>query len=131
MAQLFDSFAQGDASSTTRRFGGTGLGLAISRELILMDGTIEVNSTEGAGTTFVVSLPMHVDEGPTGPLRELPGAEELRVLVVDDSQTNRFVLSSYLHGWNVAHDTAASGLAALDLLVAASRSAHPYRHRHG
>ena len=126
LAQLFDSFTQGDAS-TTRRFGGTGLGLAISRELItLMDGTIEVNSTEGAGTTFVVSLPMHVNEGPTGPLRELPGAEELRVLVVDDSQTNRFVLSSYLRGWNVAHDTAASGLAALDLLVAASRSAHPY-----
>ncbi len=126
LAQLFDSFTQGDAS-TTRRFGGTGLGLTISRELItLMGGTIDVSSTKGAGTTFVVSLPMNANVGPTSPLRQLPGAERIRVLVVDDSQTNRFVLSSYLRGWNVAHDCAADGLAALELLVAATGSDHPY-----
>jgi PAS domain S-box-containing protein len=126
LAQLFKSFTQGDAS-TTRRFGGTGLGLTISRELItLMGGTIDVSSTQGAGTTFVVSLPMQANAGPTSPLRQLPGAERIRVLVVDDSQTNRFVLSSYLRGWNVAHDCAADGLAALDLLVAAAGGDHPY-----
>ena len=126
LAHLFNSFTQGDAS-TTRRFGGTGLGLTISRELItLMGGTIEVSSTKGAGTTFVVSLPMTANVGPTSPLRQLPGAERLRVLVVDDSQTNRFVLSSYLRGWNVRHEIAADGLAALDLLVSASGSDHPY-----
>ncbi|HWV08937.1 MAG TPA: 7TM diverse intracellular signaling domain-containing protein [Pseudomonas sp.] len=58
LAQLFESFAQGD-SSTTRRYGGSGLGLAISKELVeMMGGRIEAQSTPGQGTRFAFDIPL-------------------------------------------------------------------------
>ncbi|MDF1603420.1 ATP-binding protein [Nocardioides sp. YIM 152315] len=55
---VFEPFRQAD-SSITRRYGGTGLGLAICRQLIeQMDGTFDVDSTPGSGTTFTVRLPL-------------------------------------------------------------------------
>ncbi|MGO4530927.1 ATP-binding protein [Paenibacillus sp. 2TAF8] len=57
MDQLFDAFTQSDISHA-RRFGGSGLGLTICKELLeLMNGTITVDSAEGKGTEFQVTVP--------------------------------------------------------------------------
>ena len=56
--KVFDSFEQVDAT-TSRKYGGTGLGLAISKKLIdMMGGALTVESTEGIGTSFTVTLPI-------------------------------------------------------------------------
>ncbi len=63
-AAIFEPFDQGDRH-TTRRYGGTGLGLAICRRLVeLFEGEISVDSIEGQGTTFSVTMPITAVRGP-------------------------------------------------------------------
>jgi signal transduction histidine kinase len=55
--RIFESFLQLD-NSHTRKVGGTGLGLAITKKIVLlMNGSLQVKSSEGRGTTFVVKVP--------------------------------------------------------------------------
>src|SRR3989449_5339010 len=125
--RLFQSFSQAD-SSTTRRYGGTGLGLAISRRLVeMMGGSIGVESTSGAGSTFWVTVrPAKRPVPPTAMRADLTELRRLRVLGVDDNATNCTLLAAQLGAWGMHVDCVANASRALDSLRMAHRDARPY-----
>ncbi len=124
--RLFEAFNQADGT-TSRRFGGTGLGLAISKELIeLMGGQIHLESTVGEGTTFWFEIVSEVylieeDERDVNVLKDLP------VLIVDDNDTNRWILELQLSSWGMQVDQAANGFQALEKIATANKEQRPYQ----
>ncbi|MEO8597764.1 MAG: response regulator [Candidatus Solibacter sp.] len=116
---IFDAFAQAD-TSTTRRFGGTGLGLTISRRLVqLMNGSIQVESQVGNGSSFSFTVDLGVERGsPAGEAEVSTGGvfRALRVLVVDDHAGSRRILQTLMAKWGIHAKTAVSGPEALSAL---------------
>src|SRR5688572_966678 len=123
---LFKRFSQAD-SSTTRRYGGTGLGLAICKSLVeLMGGEIGMRGHEGGGSTFWFRLPLRV--APSATLMLPPSfATPGRVLVVDDLEINRRVLSRQLTSWRIEHDCVNGAADAVTALHSAATAGNPYR----
>ncbi len=112
--RLFQSFSQGD-SSTTRKFGGTGLGLTISNLLVeKMGANIQFESTPGEGSTFffTISLPI-VEKSCVDKTKRL---DVHRVLVVDDNDQNRWILKTNFEYWGIEFVGCDNGLECLRIL---------------
>jgi two-component system, sensor histidine kinase and response regulator len=127
-ADIFGMFEQGD-SALTRRYGGTGLGLAIASRLAkLMGGTLWVESEVGAGSRFHLTVRLELAESAEpDELVLVPRClHGLRVLVVDDTATNRRILDEVLRHWSMQPALAESASQALDLLRAADQAGAPY-----
>ncbi|MEU1572624.1 response regulator [Streptomyces collinus] len=126
--RMFDAFSQADAS-TTRRYGGTGLGLAICRRITeAMGGSIGVTSRPGRGSTFSFCVPVRAPDAP-----ELPPVPPhpdilrgMRVLVVDDNDTNRLILDTQLRRWHIGPTMVAGGPQALVALHEAEAAGRPF-----
>ncbi|MEQ1822843.1 MAG: response regulator [Fimbriimonadaceae bacterium] len=114
---IFESFQQADGS-TTRHFGGTGLGLTICRQLCkLMGGEIGVKSQPGEGSEFWIDLPLTVTDTALPSLLNASDIRGMRVMIVDDNATNRFVLRRQLLDSGCITREAGSGPEALALLL--------------
>jgi len=125
---IFDVFAQVDGSMT-RKYGGSGLGLAICSQLVdLMGGRIWVESKEGAGSKFFVTLSFGLDRaGPEKP--ETPSYPDMRglpVLVVDDNLSTRDILEEMLENWNFKVKTSPSAGDAISLFDCAKSEGTPF-----
>jgi two-component system sensor histidine kinase/response regulator len=128
LSSIFSSFTQAD-SSTTRKYGGSGLGLAIVKRLVeLAGGEISVESAPGKGSCFSFTAKFGVE---ISSLRRhhQPGVNlsGVRVLVVDDTATNRLIAREMLALEGAEIGEAEAGDQALAELERARAAGRPYQ----
>lgn len=121
---LFQPFSQGDGS-IARKFGGSGLGLALSRRIAeALDGTLALKeSVVDHGSTFNLKVPIdYILEGQQKPIVKAAqnasaSSEDLlegkRILLVEDSPDNVFLICHFLKPFGCVIDTATDGVQAL------------------
>ena len=123
-AHLFTSFEQADGG-ITRQFGGTGLGLAICKKITnLMSGDIWVESEEGRGSTFIFEINIGWGE----PLKTAAYSlhDNLRILIIDDSQDVLDYFNHILTSFDIECDTANNGIDGITLFQTAKKQMQPY-----
>jgi signal transduction histidine kinase/CheY-like chemotaxis protein len=124
---IFDRFQQAEAQ-TTRRYGGTGLGLSIVKQLVdLQGGAIELNSTVGHGSEFIVSLQFTPVADHTvshaAPIAELrPQLPGIKILVAEDNQMNQQLIQHLMKQWGVSFRLVNNGSEAIEALKHSSFS---------
>ena len=117
LPHIFETFAQEDTSSTNA-YGSTGLGLAITKSIVeLMNGSIDVQSRKGEGTTFTVTITLS-DAGASDVDRETAAVnpQEMSVLVVDDDPVACDHAKLVLESVGISATIASSGAEAVDMI---------------
>jgi len=118
--KIFKPFIQADGS-TTRKYGGTGLGLSITQKLIeLMNGSLFLQSEEGIGSTFTITIPLNTNKNST----EIQQHDEIEqtkkplkgnILLVEDNKTNQLLMSLILEEFGLDCEIANDGLEAVNI----------------
>ena len=124
---MYDSFTR-VSDSRIDKIQGTGLGLAIVKRMVdLMDGSVECRSTEGAGSTFTVRIPLMEApapaEGPKELTENVPEASGdlsgVRILIAEDNDLNWEIISEMLRAYGILCDRAENGRECVNMLNAA------------
>ena len=117
--KIFQAFAQADGT-TTRKYGGTGLGLSITQNLVgLMNGSIQVQSEEGKGTTFTVTIPLIKLQDKEDIQIDIVEEEDKEntldghVLIVEDNKTNQMLVKMLVEDFGLTCDIANDGVDAV------------------
>ena len=127
LPRLFDTFSQEDSSATSR-YGSTGLGMPITKSIVeLMNGTIDVESEKGVGTTFTVTITLteskrsqnNTDVGDIQP-------HEMCVLVIDDDPIACEHAAIVLGKAGIGCEVAGSGMQALEMVKMRHARRDPY-----
>lgn len=113
--KIFDIFTQGDASSS-RKYEGAGLGLSISKQFVeLLNGSLEIHSEAGQGTTCLLTLPLRLPNE-TVAISTHHNYENQTALIVEDNLVNKMVLEAIIKQFGFTVQWAEDGQKALDLL---------------
>ena len=118
LKHIYDSFSR-ERNSTTSGIQGTGLGMSIVRDLVhLMDGTIDIKSKQGKGTTVTVSVPLKWDDTPCAQDKSNQdlslSIEGKRLLLVEDNEMNREIAKDILEESGAEITEAENGAIALE-----------------
>lgn len=122
LKHIYEPFAQ-EGDDARSKFQGTGMGMPIVKSLVeLMDGTIEISSEVGVGSTFNVQIPLDIDKNPQA--RE--GANEqanncslagMNILLAEDNELNAEIAQALLESEGIVVTRAADGNETVDLYV--------------
>lgn len=124
--KIFQHFSQADGS-TTRQYGGTGLGLTICKRLLeLMGGSIHIDSSPGQGSKFWIHLHLEKSKLEYSNAPNMTDLAGIRVLIVDDNQTNRDILRIQLQNQKINAVCADSAEKALMLMTQSLDNNQPF-----
>ena len=129
LAKIFELFSQEDGT-ITKRHGGVGLGLSIAADLVrLMGGALRVDSEVGVGSVFSFSARFIRAAGAAArPLAATgDGGIVVRVLVIDENETERGLIEASLRGWGLRAEGAADAEAAFRQIKGACAQNDPFR----